>query len=59
MGSGPPERRTIILEKVEASGEPLVVFAEEAATLLAFDLDSFRLYLHYRWNAPQRRQMPT
>ena len=59
MGSGPPEGRTITLEKIEASGEPLVVFGEEAATLLAFDLNSFRLYLHYRWNAPQPRQMPT
>jgi hypothetical protein len=59
MGSGPPEGRTITLEKVESSGEPLVVFAEEAATLLAFDLDSFSLYLHYRWGTPQPRQMPT
>ena len=59
MGSGPPERRTITLEKVEVSGKPLVVFAEEAATLLAFDLKSFSLYLHYRWDMPQPRQMPT
>jgi len=59
MGSGPPEGRTITLEKIEASGEPLVVFGEEAATLLAFDVDSFRLYLHHRWDMPQPRQMPT
>ena len=59
IGSGPPGGRTITLEKIEASGEPLVVFGEEAATLLAFDVDSFRLYLHHRWDMPQPRQMPT
>jgi hypothetical protein len=59
MGAGPPGGRTITLEKVESSGEPLVVFGEEAATLLALNPEAFSLYLHHRWNAPQPRQMPT
>ena len=59
IGSGPLERRIITLEKVETSGEPLVVFAEEAATLLALNPDRFSLYLHYRWDMPQPRQMHT
>jgi hypothetical protein len=54
-GSGPPEGRIITLEKIETSGEPAVVFGEEAATLLPLNSEAFSLYLHHRWNAPQPR----